>query len=122
MPADGGRGAGDRCPLGLQPGAGCRVGGTAQAGTFLGLIADDACEAFGAEAVEGGVVPAQQAGPTIQALARVTEVTCNGSPDSFSEYWGGARGELLGACRVPETENPGVVQASKSHWKEGDGH
>lgn len=85
--------------------------------TFLSLIADQACEALGAEAVEGSVVLAQQAGPTIQALARVTEVTCNVTSSdsrianhSFSKDWG--PGEMLPcACWVTELGKPGMVQA-----------
>lgn len=51
-----------------------------EAGTFLSLVAHKACEALGAEAVDV-IVLAQQARPTIQALAGVTEVTCKGSPN-----------------------------------------
>lgn len=53
----------------LQLGTGCR------AGTFLSLIANEACEAIRAEAVEGGFAMVQQTGPAIQAQAGVTEVT-----------------------------------------------
>lgn len=61
--------------------------------TSLSLIANDAPEAFGAKAGEGDAVLAQYAGPSIQALAGVTEVTCSGSSDletsrSLSKYLG----------------------------------
>lgn len=87
------RGAGDLHPLGDKagPAAGAAAGswgrsGVGGAGTFFRLIADQAREAFRAEAVEGGVVLAQYAGPTIQALAGVTEVTCKvTSSDSSSK-------------------------------------
>lgn len=60
--------------------------------TFLSLVANKACEAFGAEAVEEEVVLVQQAGPTIQALAGITEVTCsNGNKQVLHsvDIWGG---------------------------------
>lgn len=60
-----------------------------QARTFLSLIAEEAGEALGAEAVEGVIVLAQQAGPSIQTLAGVTQVTCKGSPVSGPvKTWG----------------------------------
>lgn len=54
-------------------------------GTSLSLVANEACEAIRAEAVEGDIVLAQQAGPTIQAQAGVTEVTCSGRNKSFTQ-------------------------------------
>lgn len=78
----------DHCPqrdkLGQQPGLQLGAGREQQArprtGTVLRLVAQEAREAFRAEAVEGGFsVLVQQAGPTMQALAGVTEVTCNAS-------------------------------------------
>lgn len=51
-----------------------------EASTFLSFIAHKACEALGAEAVDV-IVLAQQASPTVQAQAGVTEVTCKDSPN-----------------------------------------
>lgn len=107
-PADNGRGAGDHCPqwdkLGQQPGLQLGAGGEQQAwprtGTIFCLLDRRPGEAFGAEAVEGvGFLLLNKAGPTMQALAGVTEVTCNDSPGlgtnhSLSKYLG--RGERCG--------------------------
>lgn len=68
-------------------------------GTFLSLIADEAYEAIRAEAVEGGVVLAHQAGPTVQALAGVTEITCSGSSESGTVH---SRSKYLGG-QLPRT-------------------
>lgn len=51
-----------------------------EASTFLSFVAHKACEALGAEAVDV-IVLAQQARPTVQAQAGVTDVTCNDSPN-----------------------------------------
>ena len=82
----------------LQLGAGGEWPGKAQAGTFLSLVAYEARETFRAEAVEGVLgILVQQTGPTIQALAGITEVTCNDSSDSettnhsLSKYLGDRR-------------------------------
>lgn len=115
------RGAGDQCPLReeLSPAAWAATGsqwevaGMSQGGyTSLSLIAYEAREAFRAEAVEGGFsVLVQQAGPTMQALAGVTEVTCNNSSESgtsrsLSKYLGG---QLPCMSWAPETEKSDAV-------------
>lgn len=83
-----------------QPGLrrGERGGGGRQvqprAGTLLCLVANGPRKTFRAEAIEGELVLAGQAGPAVQALHGVTEVTCGGSSSSGTiplcgTYWGG---------------------------------
>lgn len=97
---------------GLQLGASGKWQVCPRAGTSLSLIAYEAREAFRAEAVEGGFsVLVQQAGPTMQALAGVTEVTCNNSSESgtsrsLSKYLGG---QLPCMSWAPETEKSDAV-------------
>lgn len=90
--------------------------------TFLSLIANDAREALGAEAGEGDAILAQYAGPSIQALAGVTEVTCSGSSDletsrSLSKYlgYGAMTTYVLGSQHRKIRYNLGL----KKPWKRG---
>lgn len=109
-----------------QPGQHWEVGAEQQAcstegkvHTFLSLVANEACEAFGAEAVEEDIVLVQQAGPTIQALAGVTEVTCSDRNKQVLhsvDIWGG-RGNDQVSAGPPRERNQ--VQSYKKPWEKG---